>query len=151
MKYLSIAFCIIILSLSACDVDNENVPNNVIVSDSGITIDLEWDTGGSVNQAIGEVDLDMGLFLGNTEVDFASSQNTFEQVFIEPFFVDGIYIVEVIYFDGIADADFRTFVRGTGAIDNKVFESRVRLEEVGTAFDYLEIEKTGNRYRIIVL
>ena len=136
-----------LLALGACEVDREPIPENRIVSEEGLIIDLEWTTGGSSAQAWEEADLDLFITTGIDEVDISTSAE-FEQVYIENFYRDGSYIVTVEYFDGIAPVDFSLFFRGPSGSKNVVVESSFSVNEVGSVIDIVEIVKSGTTYSI---
>lgn len=134
-------------SIIACSSDEEKLPANVIKSSTGLTIDLEWTTGGSSTQAQTDVDLDMALKLGGAKID-GSEGSQFEEVQIEDFYADGDYIVQVLYYQGVVSTDYSLYVYGTGSTDNKVYESSFLSSDEGITVDYLKINKAGTTYTI---
>lgn len=149
LNYIFLLLSIAVLSIS-CDTDNEPIPDNIIVSPTGLNIDLEWSTGGSAVQSITEVDLDMFMFSDTDDVAF-SGTTEFERMRIENFFRNGSYIISIEYFAGVSDANWTLFIGSPDSDKDIIFKDSFSVNDQGLIIDYIEIIKNGTSYTVNLL
>jgi hypothetical protein len=116
--------------------------------ESGLNIDLEWNTGGSTTQAINEVDLDLRLKKGTTIVETSYSAFSFEQVQIKDIYADGEYTIE-IYVDYASKAsNYKVFINGIKTDDPKEYTGTTSTSEDGATIEFIKITKLGTKYTL---
>ncbi|GAA5041668.1 hypothetical protein GCM10011506_43490 [Marivirga lumbricoides] len=152
MKLLRFSFIslLIIIVFSCTDNEEEILPDtneNVITDTDGITIRLEWSTGGSDDQAQDDVDLELFLSRNGNEVD-ASDEFGFEQVQLQNINDDGRYIVAAQYFSGEKDIDYDFNLTGIESGESLSYSGSISAEDQGLTINYLEIQKDGELYSI---
>jgi len=155
MKNLNILISLlfIVLTAVACGpVEEEEArPENVIVSSEGLTIELEWSTGGSVTQALDEIDLDLFLLKDSEVITSSENGSSFEDVTIDDIYSDGDYFIDVEFFSGEIAVDYTLFVRGNESNESNTYSSSFLSSDRGVSVQYLRIEKSGNTYTIFDL
>jgi hypothetical protein len=150
LKSIILALLCLVGVLSCKLTEKEVIPENVIISEDGIVLNLEWTTGGSAAQSLDDVDLDLILNWGTDVVDVSAS-TSFEEVKIENFYADGTYLVNVEYFEGSSIVDYSLYLRGTSSSDNFLYKGSLKSTDTGAYVDFIEINKSGNHYTIIDL
>ena len=149
-----IAVFITILSLFACSApeEDENVsPKDSIQDGDGIRIELEWNTGGSVNQSIDDADLDLILTKDNKVVVDSDTWYSFESVDIENIYADGDYYIDVAVIDIVQDASYTLYVSGFNGNDNLSYTGSLTTSDDEITIQYLKIVKKGTQYTIVDL
>ena len=155
MRFLSniLLFAAIFSLFSACSNTNSDIlPDNEIRSTNGLTIELEWTTGSSTQQAVQEVDLDLFAYFGFNEgaelVEGSTNKFGFEQLTLRNFYADGSYFIDVDYFAGILDrVDFEVYLSSNSNDEVQVYLGRIGE---GSSFrNFLEIRKQGDLYTIL--
>lgn len=137
----------VILSVFACADEEENLPEGTIRDTEGVTIRLEWTTGGSSSQAYDAADLELYLLRGDDEIE-SSTGFTSEDVTIAPVYADGVYTIQVEVYTIEEDIDYTLFVEGNGNGESKSFTGSFLSTDQGAFVDHLEIEKSGDDYII---
>ena len=89
-----------------CNSDDDGPSPFIIVDEEGVIIVLEWSTGGDIQQAIDNADLDMDLILDGNAIRTSSSATSFEEISLEPSFPNGNYDVDILYSNGDRPVDF---------------------------------------------
>ncbi len=148
--FLLSALLITIFSCSGVE-EVDKVPDNIIKDDSGLLIELEWSTGGSVTQSLDEANLNLYLIKDGKEIDASSNYGYYEEVAVEDVYSDGSYIIQLVYYNGEAAVDYTLFVKGSSSTENITFNGSFLSTDKGVVVDYLKIQKSGNEYSIVDL
>lgn len=152
-RFFVLGLTILALQFSACSSDDgPSVAANEILDTEGLTIQLEWSTGGSTTQALQDIDLDLGLVLEQEEIDASVNFLSFESVSIRNFFADGDYTVAVEYFSGDKDVTYTLFISGqTDDSNSRVleYEGQFSAGDEDAIINDLTITKEGNRYSVV--
>lgn len=141
-----VAFSMLVLSSCSKD-DKDPTPANEIRDDEGLTIELEWSTGGSVSQSQEDQDLDLFLYKGTTLVDGSASVSSFEEVGLSGLLSDGDYKVSMEVFDEHA-ANWTVYIKGTKSNTTKTYTGSVSTSDYGATIEVLTLNKSGNKYTI---
>ncbi|MFA0964782.1 hypothetical protein AB9P05_23440 [Roseivirga sp. BDSF3-8] len=151
-KLLTMMLLPMLVFVAACgsSEDEEPLPANEISDTEGVSIVLEWSTGGSNTQSLDDVDLDMVLMKGTTEVDESSRISSFEDVTLEPIFADGEYSVDLEYYSGSVNVSFTVYVIGINSSRTLEYTGSFSADEGGNASwpGFLTITKTGDTYSV---
>ena len=153
MKRLPQLLSFLLLSslLIACNKDKDPViPANVISSDQGLLIELEWSTGGSTSQALYDSDLDLYLDLGNTAVEASENTSAFESIHLRDVFRNGTYDVYIGAIDVSRRTNYKLFVSSPGSGVVHQYTGYLMPGEKGE-LRYLSIRKDGRRYTLLDL
>lgn len=118
-----------------------------ITDATGLNIDLEWSTSGSIAQSLNDVDLDIRLFKGTTQVD-NSLTYSFEQVELKNIYADGEYSLEIEVAAADVNADYTVYISGIETNTTKEYEGTITPSDNGVKIEFLTIRKTGTRYII---
>lgn len=141
----AILFSLVIAVVSSCST-NEDVDPDKLKDTSGLNIDLEWTTGGSITQSLTDVDLDLKLMKGTTVVDESLHYSSFERVSLKDIYSDGEYTLVIEFEYGKKGADYTVFLNGIQSGTSKKYESQVAGSDVGATIDFLKIVKRGTEY-----
>lgn len=156
-RFLTLVSALMLFSavvvLNSCSKDDE-VPANLIEDADGITIDLDWTTGGSEAQAKDDYDLDLKLYDEDDNlIDESASGSEFESM--GDFFTildDGDYTVAIRVYsvddDVTADADWTITVDGVTVNKPQTFEGSIAPNEEGDYINLVTVKKAGNKYTI---
>jgi hypothetical protein len=136
----------LILLMNACSKDDPK-PANQIADEDGLTIDLEWSTGGSISQSLADLDLDLYLRKGTQLVDQSIYGSQFENVSLSGLYSDGDYTVEIEVLDGVS-ASYTLFVEGIKSSSKKSYSGTISVSENGATITCVTISKKGNTYTI---
>ena len=142
---LTILFSSLFIS---CNKDKDAVvPANMLTSDQGLVIELEWNTGGSSNQAVYDSDLDLYLDMGEYSIDASENVHHFEQLYMRDVYKDGIYTISVgaIEVGRRTSYDLLVSAPGGGVIHR--YQGYFLAGESGEV-NYLRIKKEGRRYTL---
>lgn len=148
-KFLFISLLITAV-FSCTDNEEEILPDtneNVITDKEGITIRLEWSTGGTDSQSQDDVDLELLLTNNGNEVD-ASDEFGFEQVVLRDSNDEGTYLISVQYFSGEEDIDYVFYLTGIESAESVSYSGTITAADQGLTNNYLQIEKDGDTYII---
>lgn len=155
-RFLSLLSALMLFSavvvLNSCSKDDE-VPGNVIEDADGVTVELEWTTGGSEANSL--LDYDLDLYILDEDGDLAlSSADADEFELIEgsifELLPDGEYTAAVYVYDvdTTDDADFTLTVNGESVNKPQTFEGSVSSSDDSERFEVATIIKSGNKYTI---
>ena len=156
-RFLTLTSALLLFSavivLNSCSKDDE-VPANVIEDAQGLSVDLEWTTGGSATQATDDYDLDLKLYNEDNDlIDESTSGSEFETM--GEFFTvldDGEYTVAIRVYsvdeDVTADADYTITVDGVSVNKPQVFEGSISPEDENDYINLVTITKAGNKYTV---
>lgn len=151
MKFFKLSILsLLLLAVFACsDTEQEEIitPDNVIRDSEGLTIRLEWSTGGTDSQAQDDVDLELFLTRNNNDVD-TSDEFGFEQVQLEDTNDDGRYLVRVQYFSGMENIEYTFEIDGISSGESLTYTGTISADDKGTTLDYLAIQKSGDTYTV---
>lgn len=137
-----------VVLLNSCSKDEE-VPANVINDETGIKIDLDWSTGGSVNDATSQTDLDLYVYKNGTEIHSSEAVSSFERVELDPDFDgDGTYMVAVLLYSTSANVSYNATVNGITATKPYKFTSTFASTEESREVTVLKITKAGAKYTV---
>ncbi len=153
MSRLSIFIILLISSLLfSCNKDNDAVvvPDNILVSDQGILIELEWNTGGSSNQALYDSDLDLYLDLGSEAVEASENISSFEEVLLRDIYRDGTYDIYIGAIDVSRYTDYDLYISAPGGGVIHHYTGYLERGESGEVH-YLSIRKQGRHYTLLDL
>ena len=140
---------VFIMQLSACTSEEEIVPENEINDSRGLTIQLEWNTGGSATQSLSDVDLDLYLTLQGEEVAYSESFSRFESVDLMNYYADGTYTVTVAYVGGEKALTYTLYVSGASEDSKEVlYEGLFAAGDRGSEINDLVIIKDGDQFTI---
>lgn len=137
-----------VVLLNSCSKDEE-VPSNVINDETGIKIDLDWSTGGSVNDALSETDLDLYVYKNGSVVHSSEAVSSFERIEFDPDFdEDGTYTVAILLYSTTADVNYNATVNGITATKPYTFTSTFAATEESREVTALKITKAGSKYTV---
>lgn len=142
----------LLIFMAACGgSEDDPQPNNVISDSQGVTISLEWSTGGTVEEAKNEADLDLKVVRDGNTVASSSSFSSFEETSLTSANSDASYDVQVKYYGGSADVTFTVIVTGIASGASVEYTATFDSEDGGTGLydDFITITKEGNDYTIV--
>lgn len=129
--------------------DPKETPSDVIEDADGIKVDLDWTTGGSINDALSEADLDLLIYKDGNEVLSSESWYEFERItFDASLYADGTYTVKVFMLDAEKDVNYTATVNGITVSKPVTFTSTFDSEEDGRTVDALTITKEGKKFTV---
>ncbi len=138
--------------MSACSgSEEEPVPANVVNSNAGITIELEWTTGGTSSDATTDADLELYLMKGTTEVAVSDFASRFETVTLQDVYADAEYLVQVEAFRATKNTSYTLYVKGDNEGEMKSYTGVFNAGDAGLKVDFLKVKKAGNTYTIAEL
>ena len=136
------------VALISCS-SEEEIPSNVIKDDSGIKIDLDWTTGGTVNDALADADLDLIIYKNNIEVLSSKNVASFERIEFDPnLYADGTYVMAIYLYSNDEDVTFTATVNGISVTKPYTFSSSFAAEADDQEVKALNIVKSGNIYTV---
>jgi hypothetical protein len=136
------------VALISCS-SEEEVPSNVIKDDSGIKIDLDWSTGGTVNDALADADLDLIIYKNNVEVLSSKNVASFERIEFDPnLYADGTYVMAIYLYSNDEDVNYTATVNGITVSKPYTFSSNFATEDDNLEVKALNIVKSGNSYTV---
>jgi hypothetical protein len=153
MKTLPSFYIILLLGsmLISCNKERDTViPSDVLTSDRGLVIELEWNTGGSASQAIYDSDLDLYLDQGEIPTDASENINSFETIYLRDAYRDGYYDILIGAITVRRHTDYKLFVSAPGGEIIHQYQGYFIAGENGE-IPYLRIRKQGRRYTLIDL
>lgn len=148
----SLLFGLTLFVAAACSSDkDEPTPSNVIETETGLTVELEWSTGSTTSDALSSADLDLYLMKGTTEIASSETASQFEDVVIQDAYADAEYLVQVEAFETSKNANYTLYVKGDQEGEVKTYTGSFVAGDTGVSVDFLKIKKTGNSYTITEL
>jgi hypothetical protein len=136
------------VALISCS-SEEEIPSNVIKDDSGIKIDLDWTTGGTVNDALADADLDLIIYKNNVEVLSSKNVASFERIEFDPnLYADGTYVMAIYLYSNDEDVNYTATVNGIAVSKPYTFSSTFATEDDNLEVKALNIVKSGNSYTV---
>jgi hypothetical protein len=141
----------VLVFMAACgDTSEEPQPSNEITDAQGVTISLEWSTGGSTSQSLSSADLDLYLFKDAAEIESSDYASSFEDVSINSVYSDGVYDIDIEFYSGTSDVNFTLYVTGKESQRTIQYTGSFEASEAGNTTwpDFVQITKTGNTYTI---
>ncbi|WP_224997405.1 hypothetical protein [Cesiribacter sp. SM1] len=148
------SFIIILLIgslLISCKPERDAViPSNVLRSDRGLVIELEWNTGGSSSQALYDSDLDLYLDQNEIPIEASENINSFEAVYLRDVYKDGYYDILIGAIDVRRHTDYKLFISAPGGEIIHQYHGYFLAGENGEV-PYLRIRKQGRTYTLIDL
>jgi hypothetical protein len=140
----------VVIFLSSCGgKDEDSSPANTIDDSSGIKVDLDWTTGGSVNDALVEADLDLWIYKNQTKVLDSSHGGSFERIEFDPdLYADGTYNVVVYLYSNSKQVNYNVTVNGVTVSKPITTSSTFAAEEESHEVDLITIVKSGSKYTI---
>lgn len=153
MKLLKFTFLsLLITAVFACSTtEEETLPDNVIRDSEGLVIELEWSTGSSATQAQNDADLELFLLKDTDQIESSTGYFSFEKVDIKDIYADGTYLVQVKYYSGDVAVDYTLYLKGGSSSESINYTGTFRADDEGLSVDYLEVQKTGDKYTIVDL
>jgi hypothetical protein len=137
-----------LVALISCSSEDE-IPSNVIKDDSGIKIDLDWTTGGSVNDALADADLDLIIYKNNVEVLSSEKTSSFERIEFDPnLYADGTYVMAIYLYSNDENVSYTATVNGVSVSKPYTFTSSFTAEDDNHEVKALSIVKSGNSYTV---
>jgi hypothetical protein len=136
------------VALISCS-SEEEIPSNVIKDDAGIKIDLDWTTGGTVNDALADADLDLIIYKNNVEVLSSENVASFERIEFDPnLYADGTYVMAIFLYSNDEDVNYTATVNGIAVSKPYTFSSTFATEDDNLEVKALNIVKSGNSYTV---
>lgn len=135
----------------ACGETSEDPkPSNEITDTQGVTISLEWSTGGSASQSLNSADLDLYLLKDASEIESSEYASSFEDVSINSVYTDGTYGIDIEFYSGTSDVDFTLYVTGKDSQTTLEYTGSFDASEAGNTIwpDFVQITKSGNTYTV---
>lgn len=150
-KSLFAGLMLSVAMLGACSGgDTEPVPANVVNTSEGLTIELEWTTGGTTSDAKANADLDLFLLKGETKVATSASYS-FESVLVQDVYADAEYVVRVLGYEVAKNTNYTLYVKGDDEGELKSYEGVFNAGDTDLPVDFLKIRKSGTTYTITEL
>lgn len=137
--------------LGACSGDTEPVPANVVNTSAGLTIELEWTTGGTTSDAITNADLDLYLIKGGQEISDSDNSYSFESISIPDVYADAEYLVQVEGYRVYKNTNYTLYVKGDDEGELKTYTGVFNAGDTELEIDFLKIKKSGSTYTITEL
>ncbi len=148
-KYILIFLTIASFNFISCGEDEDPLPPDTVIDSGGLTIELEWSSGGSFSDAISAADLELELTIDDEVLDQSISTTRFESVSLSNFLADANYSVGVDVFSISDDVTFTVFVKGVESETTLEYTGSFDSEDDGASFpDFLTITKSGDTYTI---
>ncbi|MEH0157021.1 hypothetical protein V6R21_23070 [Limibacter armeniacum] len=148
--YIQLA-TLLITFLTSCtfvdvDPEPERLASNELYSRRGVTIDLEWSTGGTDYDAVHEADIDLQLFLYGDLI--ASSERDYDFESVEIFDEDprGTYDLDVIYYEGCRDVYYTLYITSSETGDMITIDGHFDGCDGGDDYHTFHIRKDGDYY-----
>jgi hypothetical protein len=136
------------VALISCS-SEEEIPSNVIKDDAGIKIDLDWSTGGTINDALADADLDLIIYKNNVEVLSSKNVASFERIEFDPnLYADGTYVMAIYLYSNDEDVSYTATVNGINVSKPYTFSSTFATEDDNLEVKALNIVKSGNSYTV---
>jgi hypothetical protein len=136
------------VALISCS-SEEEIPSNVIKDDTGIKIDLDWTSGGTVNDALADADLDLIIYKNNIEVLSSKNVSSFERIEFDPnLYADGTYVMAVYLYSNDENVNYTATVNGITVSKPYTFTSAFAAEDDNREVKALNIVKSGNSYTV---
>ncbi len=138
-----------VVLLSGCSSDEDETPVNVINDDTGIKIDLDWSTGGTVNDALTDTDLDLFVYKGGKVVLSSEAGSSFERIEFDPdLYADGTYTVSILLYETSEDVTYTATVNGITTSKPYTFNSNFVAGDESREVTALTIVKSGSTYTV---
>ena len=138
-----------LVAMISCSSSDDEVPSNIIKDDTGIKIDLDWTTGGTVNDALSEADLDLIIYKNDVEVLSSKKSAGFERIEFDPnLYADGTYVMAVYLYSNDEDVTYTATVNGVTVSKPYTFTSTFDSEDDDREVKGLTIVKSGNSYTV---
>jgi len=148
-KYILIFLTIASINFISCGEEEDPLPPDTIIDSRGLTVELEWSSGGSFTDAINAADLELRLLTGGESIDASTSSTRFESVSLSGFLADANYDVEVDVFSISEDVSFSIFVKGVDSETTLEYTGSFNASDEGASFpDFLTITKAGDTYTV---
>jgi hypothetical protein len=149
MKSLRLLAALGVLFMYACSSPEVVEPANVINSSTGVKIELEWSTGGTVSQSIADADLDLYVYSPNGNLHGSSlSVGSFEKVDLASSANNGTYDIAVNYYSGSKRVDYKVIVTSMDGSKSVTKESFFPAAESGTTVRPFKVIKLDNKFTV---
>lgn len=126
------------------------LPSNILLSDQGLIIELDWNTGSSSNQALHDTDLDLYLDHNDQNVESSERIGEFEEVYLRDVYRDGSYDIYIGALDVSRRTDYSLYISAPGGDIIHHYRGYFEAGETGDVH-YLRIQKEGRRYTLVDL
>ncbi|WP_224999502.1 hypothetical protein [Cesiribacter sp. SM1] len=138
--------------MSACSgTEEEPLPANVMSSNAGVTVELEWTTGGTSSDATRYADLELYLMKGTSEIDVSAAFSSFESVSLSDAYADAEYLVQVEAYRVEKNTSYTLYVKGDNEGEIKSYTGVFNSGDSDIKVDFLKIKKAGSTYTIAEL
>jgi hypothetical protein len=148
MKLRSLIIISVLIAQLGCSKEDPK-DERVIEDAKGLIIELEWDSGGSASQALNDIDLDLFLKKGSTQIESSVRYGSFEDIALRDFYADDEYVIEIRVYSAQKDGTYELFVKGVDSGDTRRFEGTISSSETGASIQTLTIRKQGRTYTLI--
>ena len=132
----------------SCSGSEEPTDPKQMEDESGLDIDLEWTTGGSISQSLMDVDLDFILKKGTTIVDESDNYYSYENFQLKDIYSDGTYTIEIIVASVSKTASYKVFISGIKSKEVKQYDGSLTASEKGSTIEFITITKVGSKYTL---
>ena len=145
MKRLLIILSPLLLLLQGCEFDD--ISNFELMDPTGVEVQLQWQLLESLADPIDQANLDLRATRNGAVVEFSTLDFNFESVQLinQP---NGIYDLEVTYFEGNVDLEFFITITGLSSGTQLSTSGVLRASDSGITIIPISIFKSGNTFEL---